>query len=107
MNAAVWCHRCPRLGVTEARITEPISERIQRLARKVAVGPTLHRIALKGRQIVDRLVERDRQASCRAEIAGQGAGHRRATGLPWIPSLKDGRYVRDRPVHRERAAPGE
>src|SRR5580692_11572579 len=46
-----------QIAVLEFRVTKSITERVQRLASKIAVSPVLHGIVFKGRQLVDALVK--------------------------------------------------
>src|ERR1017187_5819340 len=55
------CGRELQIAVTELRVAQPISEGIQGLAVEVAVGTIRHRIIFKWWQLLDSLVEGNRQ----------------------------------------------
>ena len=106
-HRAVGAHagaRNTRIGVGEARVAEAIAERIKRLAFEISIGAVRHRIVAERGQIVDRPVERHRQASGRAEVARDQPRDGFAALAAGIPGFDDGRHMCVGPVHGERAA---
>ena len=76
-------------GKDKARVGQPIPERIQRLALKIAVGAALNGIVLKGREVVHRAVEGHRQLARRADLPERDLRKRRAARLAGIPGKED------------------
>ena len=91
----------------ELRIGEAVAERIQRLRVEVAVRAALHGVVRKGGQVVQALVEGDRQAAAGRELAEQQLRHGLAAVAAGVPVLHDGAAVRLRKVHRQGRAGGE
>jgi len=79
-------------------------ERIERFAGKVTIGLAGHIIICKGRQLINRFVERYRQPSARIIIAKQYIGNGRTRRLTRIPGFDNCGDVFIRPVYRYGAA---
>ena len=104
---AVRCDARPiqlQTGVCEARVGQPVSERIERLAREVSIRAALHGVVVERRQLFVLLVEGDRQAPRRTHVAEQDVGDCSAAALPRIPRENDGRQLRLRPIDGKRRA---
>src|SRR6185437_13846871 len=60
----------------ERRVAQAISEGIEGVSVEVAVGAALHGVVLKRRDLIDTLIESQRQASPRVIFAVEGLGNR-------------------------------
>src|SRR5271157_5570456 len=78
--------------------------RVQRLAFEVPVGPTLHRVVLEIRQLVDIFIEGDWETSGGIVLSAQGLSNGGSAFLAGIPSFHNGIGVFLLPVDAQCAA---
>src|SRR5215510_11814589 len=81
-----------------------MSKRIERLSLEKPVSSSIHRVALKRRQLVHRFVERHGKSTGGIVVAEQYIGDRRTSLFTWIPRLHYCTNVSICPVDCDRAA---
>src|SRR6185437_11263195 len=77
-NRLSRCHglfRHIQIAVAELRVTKSIAKRIQRLSSEVAIGAVCHAVIFEVGQLINSLVERNRQPSGRIVFTTQSFGY--------------------------------
>src|SRR5581483_10989490 len=96
-----------QIAVLEHCIAQPVTKWVERLAFEITIGSPGHIVVFKGRELLNRLVERNRQPAAGVVVSEQYIGNSVSPLLSRVPGLDDRLDVLVRPVDGQRASTQE